>query len=191
MDYKSTYSELFSTVEYSRHNETEFRYQLVLEYLKNNNVKKIIDISSGRGVMLDMIKKQYPHIEITSTDLSKFHDVDVKEFREVDLSNKDTLFEVDEKYDLLTCLDVLEHLDDSFIKDVFEWFSKISKKQILTIANHSEIQNGVEIHTIQEDMSYWSPIIEGFLTINEVDHKTFIHMGKPHYLYILKTEETQ
>ena len=60
----------------------------------------------------------------------------------------------------------------------------------MTIANHSEIMNGVEIHTIQEDMSYWRPIIKNYLNIDEEDSKTFIHIGKPHYLYVLKTNNT-
>lgn len=190
MDYKNTYKTLFNTETYSIHNSTEYRYQLVLDYLKNNNVKKLIDISSGRGVMLGLIKEQFPNIEIVSTDLEKFHNIDVSKFHEVDLSKEETLFDVDEKFDLLTCLDVLEHLDKSFIDKVFKWFSRISKHQIMTIANHSEIMNGVEIHTIQEDMSYWRPVIEDYLNIDEEDSKTFIHMGRPHYLYVLKTNNT-
>ena len=191
MNYKSVYGDLFNTEKYSRHNESEFRYQLVLDYLRNNEVETMVDISSGRGVMLKMIKKEFPNIKIISTDLKKFHGVEVDEFYEVDLSKKETLFSVDKEYDLLTCLDVLEHLDKSFISSVFKWFSEISKNQILTIANHSEIQNGIEIHTIQEDMGYWSPIVDEFLKIKNEDSKTFIHMGKPHYLYILKTEQNK
>lgn len=189
MDYKTVYGDLFNTEKYSRHNESEFRYQLVLDYLRNNEVETMVDISSGRGVMLEMIKKEFPNIKIISTDLKKFHEVEVDGFYEVDLSKKETLFSVDKKYDLLTCLDVLEHLDKSFISSVFEWFSEISKNQILTIANHSEIQNGIEIHTIQEDMNYWRPIVTEFLEIENEDSKTFIHMGRPHYLYILKTKD--
>ena len=133
MDYKETYKNLFGTNDYSIHQETEYRYQLVLNYLKNNNVKTLVDISSGRGVMLQLIKREFPNVKIISTDLERFHEVEVEEFREVDLSDKSTQFTTPTKYDLLTCLDVLEHLDKSFINNVFKWFSEVSKNQILTI----------------------------------------------------------
>tara|TARA_R110000868_G_scaffold250790_1_gene507543 strand:- start:1277 stop:1858 length:582 start_codon:yes stop_codon:yes gene_type:complete len=188
MDYKETYKNLFGTNDYSTHQETEYRYQLVLNYLKNNNVKTLVDISSGRGVMLQLIKREFPNVKIISTDLERFHEVEVEEFREVDLSDESTQFTTPTKYDLLTCLDVLEHLDKSFINNVFKWFSEVSKNQILTIANHSEILNGVEIHTIREDMTYWGPIVNEFLELKNETSKTFIHKGKPHYLYVLNTE---
>jgi hypothetical protein len=118
--------------------------------------------------------------------LDKYHDFDF-EFKKIDLSNKDTFFNLEKKYGVLTCLDVLEHLEKGFIGSVFEWFSEISEYQILTIANHSEIINGKQIHTIQENLTYWEPLISHYLDIINVDTKVFYHMGRPHYLYILIT----
>jgi 2-polyprenyl-3-methyl-5-hydroxy-6-metoxy-1,4-benzoquinol methylase len=186
MDYKKTYTNLFNTKDYSRHTENELRYQIVNNFINKNKIDSLLDIGSGRGVLLDLIKKENPNIKILSTDLDKFHGLDT-DFKKIDLSNKETYFDVSEKYNLLTCLDVLEHLEKSFIENVFEWFSKVSNSQILTIANHSEILNGVEIHTIREDLSYWEPIISKYLDVVHKETKVFMHMGKPHYLYILIT----
>lgn len=188
MNYRETYTKLFSTKDYSIHGENEFRYQVVNNFIKknDNNIKNLIDIGSGRGILLDLLKKENSKIEILSTDLEKYHNLDFN-FKKIDLSDNQSYFFDKEIYDLLTCLDVLEHLEKSFIENVFDWFSKISKTQILTIANHSEILNGQEIHTIQEDLSYWETIIEKYLTIISKETKIFYHMGKPHYLYILIT----
>jgi len=187
MDYNQVYSELFSTKDYSIHSEDEFRYQVASNFIKKNNIKNLIDIGSGRGVLLNLIKKENPNVEILSTDLDKFHEFNF-EFKKINLSNRETYFYPKNKYDVLTCLDVLEHLEKDFIDDVFKWFSKISDSQILTIANHSEILNGKEIHTIQEDLSYWETIISNSLDIISKETKVFYHMGKPHYLYILITK---
>jgi cyclopropane fatty-acyl-phospholipid synthase-like methyltransferase len=187
MDYKETYTNLFSTKNYSIHNFNELRYQITNDVVKKNNVKNIIDIGSGRGVLLDFLIEENPEIKILSTDLENFHNLNF-DFRKIDLSDNKTFFEVNEKYELLSCLDVLEHLEENLLDDVFSWFSKISENQVLTIANHSEILNGKEIHLIQENLDYWEPIILNHLEIISKETKVFYHMGRPHYLYILITK---
>lgn len=187
MDYKETYTNLFNTKNYSIHNFNELRYQITNDFVKKNNVKNVVDIGSGRGVLLDLLIKENPEIKILSTDLENFHNLNF-DFKKIDLSNSETFFEVEEKYNLLSCLDVLEHLEKNLLDDVFNWFSKISKNQILTIANHSEILNGKEIHLIQEGLDYWEPIILNHLEILSKETKVFYHMGRPHYLYILITK---
>jgi cyclopropane fatty-acyl-phospholipid synthase-like methyltransferase len=187
MDYKETYTNLFSAKNYSIHNFNELRYQITNDVVKKNNVKNIIDIGSGRGVLLDFLIEENPEIKILSTDLENFHNLNF-DFRKIDLSDNKTFFEVNEKYELLSCLDVLEHLEENLLDDVFSWFSKISENQVLTIANHSEILNGKEIHLIQENLDYWEPIILNHLEIISKETKVFYHMGRPHYLYILITK---
>jgi cyclopropane fatty-acyl-phospholipid synthase-like methyltransferase len=169
------------------HNFNELRYQITNDVVKKNNVKNIIDIGSGRGVLLDFLIEENPEIKILSTDLENFHNLNF-DFRKIDLSDNKTFFEVNEKYELLSCLDVLEHLEENLLDDVFSWFSKISENQVLTIANHSEILNGKEIHLIQENLDYWEPIVLNHLEIISKETKVFYHMGRPHYLYILITK---
>jgi cyclopropane fatty-acyl-phospholipid synthase-like methyltransferase len=183
MNYKEVYTKLFNTNHYSVHDENEFRYQLTLDYLKHNDVNNLIDIGSGRGVLLNIIQNFNPNIKILSTDLDKYHDLDL-DFKKINLSNKETYFYPNKKMDVLTCLDVLEHLDKSFIEDVIDWFSKISETQILTIANHPEFMDGIDIHTIQEDLTYWEPIIEKKLDIIYKETKVF----GSNYLYVLITK---
>ena len=54
---------------------------------------------------------------------------------------------------------------------IFKTFNKVSDFTILTIANHSDKHNGVELHIIQENMSYWKPIIEKYFDILTFDEK--------------------
>ena len=188
MDYKKTYTHLFETKDYSIHGINELRYQISNDYVKKNNVQNMVDIGSGRGILLDLLNKENPNLKILSTDLNKFHNLNF-DFKEIDLSNKDTFFNIDNKFQLLTCLDVLEHLEKHCIEDVFKWFSEVSENQVLTIANHSEILHGEEIHLIQEDMSYWEPIVSKYFDIVHKEEKVFLtHLGQRNYLYILITK---
>ena len=194
MNYNKMYTQLFSNANYSKHGYTEPRYIFANENIDRFSANNIIDIGSGRGVLLELIKKTHPNIRLVSTDLQKFHNIDC-EFINLDLTNKNTYFYPAQKFDLLMCLDVLEHLDKCYITQVFEWFAEISKYQVLSIANHSEIINGIELHTIQENIDYWISLINKKSNVLSRKELVFIsqpdempNIKIPHYLYILTTE---
>ena len=160
LNYKEIYENSFNNPNYNLHEDNEFRFQIVIGFIEKNKVDSLIDIGSGRGNVINLIKKNFPQIKITSTDLIKFHDFDVP-FFEIDLCQKKSLERIeDKKFTLLSCLDVMEHINRDCVDDVLDFFSRISDYSILTIANHSDVLNGVELHLIQEDMSYWKPKIE-------------------------------
>jgi len=163
MDYKKIYGDLFKT-NYNLDPDNEYRYTLVHEFLKNNEIKSFIDIGSGKGIVVNFVKTNYPDIELLSSDLEKYHNHEI-DFVEINLCDTETYKNVNKKYDLLTCLDVIEHIDKDCVDNTLKFLSEISHVSILTIANHSDIQNGVEVHRIQEDMTYWSPLIEKYFDI--------------------------
>jgi len=185
MDYLETYSKLFSQ-KYNEYGGSPVSGKYSIDFIKKNNIKSIIDISTGTGTFLKLLSSEVSDIEITCTDLNKFNNLDY-EFISLDLSN-DKDFEKIKKngYELLTCLDVLEHLDKSFIENVLNNFAQISKNVILTIANHHDIQNGVELHTIIEDMNYWEPIISKyFYVVHQETHEFRQVNNNINYLYVL------
>ncbi len=184
MNFHEIYEKSFENQNYNFHPENEFRYSYVKNYVESNKVKKIIDIGSGRGTLIEVLKKIDTNIEIFSSDLKKFHNWEVP-FFEINLCNKETFKEFeDNSFELLVCLDVLEHIKKECIDDIFSFFQKISKNLIFSIANHSDVQNGVELHLIQEDMSFWSPII---LKYFEIIHSETQYGGKL-YLLTLKSK---
>jgi len=188
MNYLDTYTKCFSTSYYSSgEGSKDPKNKYIIDCINNDNINTIIDISSGRGSLIKLIKESFSDIKILSTDLQKFHEEDV-DFIKLDLSlaeDRDKLID-NKKSDLLTCMDVLEHLDKSFIDDVLHMISSISKTVILTIANHSDILDGVELHTIQEDYSYWGPLLSKYFDTVYYEEKYFWNKnGKPR-LYLLK-----
>ena len=185
MNYLDIYTNSFSNPAYSKDGYIDPKNKYIIDCIRDEHVNNIIDISSGRGALVKLIKVIFPDIKILSTDLKKFHEENV-DFIKLDLSiveDRNKLID-NEIYDLLTCMDVLEHLDKSFIDDVLYMISNISKTVILTIANHSDIFDGVELHTIQEDYTYWGPLLSKYFDTVYYEEKYFIN-GKPK-LYLLK-----
>jgi len=179
MDYKDVYTTAFKDKNYSVESNN-YHYQASIDYLKKNisSGSSVIDVGSGRGQFLSLAKEQLNCI-ITSYDLEKFHDIDV-EFIQGDLSKeKDREVLQNKSYDCLVSLGVLEHLDEACIDNVINSLSMISNKAFITVANHSDILNGVELHTIQKDINWWNEKFSKYYNILETsthyDERLFVY----------------
>ena len=171
MDYQKTYSELFSSEAYNNDDHRSELFNTVANRVPPET-KSLIDVGSGRGRLIHTVCRKIEGIEVTSLDLANFHNIPSATFIKANLSEKSQREEIlflfqDEKFDALTCMDCLEHLDKSFIDDVLFLFSKIAKRSIFTIANHSDVWNGIELHLIQEEPEYWRKIISEHSVITE------------------------
>jgi len=169
MDYSKIYSDAFSLQSYSaeHHTQYDFAVSCIATIHNKTNEFSCIDIGSGRGQLLRLIRMNYPNVKLTSVDIQKFND-EKETFIRCDLSSHDDRLNLlDKKYDVLCCTDVFEHLDKTFIDDVINMCSLLSKKCILCIANHSDIINGVELHTIQENDIWWESHLDKHLIIEQ------------------------
>ena len=185
MEYRKVYDEIFKKESYNVHDSDIDRYHFVIDEVINNNFKTIIDISSGKGNLIKLLLNLNQDLKITSTDINKYHSFDV-EFFEIDLSNNIANNEnlKNKKYDILTCLDVLEHLEEKYIDGILKSFSLLSNRVLLNIANHSDIQNGVELHLTQKNFEWWNSKIENYFNIESIEVKYNNRL----YVYNLKTK---
>lgn len=178
---EEVYKKLFESKDYNIHPDTELRYQLSLKEIEENSYSSYLDISSGRGILIDLVHKFNPNIDISYTDIE---DYAKKPFKFIKLNLNDDSYQINKKFDFLTCLDVLEHLEKDKIENILYNISKLSKEFLFTIANHSDIHNGIELHTIQENEFFWGNLLEKFYNIIKFDKKLF---GKNElYIYKLK-----
>lgn len=165
MDYRSMYDAAFSNPTYNIRNESEISVNLSMRAAMKTDCKTIIDVGSGRGVFLKEIHNIKNDVKIVSLDLNNYHNLDFVEFHKFNFSNCET-FEIKEKYDLLTCMDVLEHVDKLIIEESIRFLSKLAKTAVLGIANHSDIIDGVELHLIQENAEWWTELLSKYFTID-------------------------
>ena len=186
MDYLKVYTDCFNDLKYS--NEHHIQYDFVVNNIVNlynsESIFSLIDIGSGRGQLINLIKKNFTNSNITSADLDKFNDISVN-FKKCNLElHQDRVNMLTSKYDILTCTDVFEHLDKSFIDDAMIMCSKLSKKCIFAIANHSDIINNVELHTIQENDLWWDDKLSKYFSIEKKE----IKYNGILYMYVCKSK---
>ncbi len=110
-------------------------FKKALELLENNNInpRQVIDVGAGKGEFLELLEKKCNPRELWGIDYSQTN-IDILKRKnikvlEIDLEN----FELDklkndlkEKFDLIICLEVIEHVFD--LDGLFKFFNQILKK---------------------------------------------------------------
>jgi len=148
--------------------------KLLIESIQN--VKTVFDAGVGKGGFYKIIKDTYTvyGIEASKVAIEKFHsdDPNIKNIliQEVIKNYPSNLF------DVVTCLDVLEHIPESELDYVFENLCFVGKKYfIFSVANHSDIWDGMELHVTQLEYDVWESKFEKyFKLITGIE----IHSGK-------------
>jgi len=88
--------------------------RLIFQLLGGISFSSVLDAGCGTGVLLSQIQQKYPHIHPTGSEYSA-HGLEFAEkrlpnaeFHVLDLSSE----HLERKFDLITCIDVLEHIPD-------------------------------------------------------------------------------
>lgn len=161
MSINDVYRQLFMGSSYNNHAGEEIRYEFALKELRSQSVETLIDISSGRGCFLSLVP---PSVAITSTDIEKFHTFDCK-FVHLDLTDVGAFPYPDRRWDLLSCLDVLEHIPEEYLDEALIFMSKLAKRFCFSIANHSDKVGGIELHLIQQNQEWWDQKLRALFDI--------------------------
>ena len=118
-----------------KYNPTAQHLKLIInKYLKNSlPVDSLLDVGSGMGYNLLEIKKKYPSIKLTGTELTN----EINQLARSFTNNKDIEFKtlnlekknLNQKFDFVLCNQVLEHINDDVtaIKNL----SQMVKKYLL------------------------------------------------------------
>jgi cyclopropane fatty-acyl-phospholipid synthase-like methyltransferase len=187
---RNIYARAFADSQYCKP-ALELRYDYAVKQIDEHSDSRIIDIGVGRGAFADYVKSKLPNVVVDGIDLDIFYESNnISTFFKGDLNAN--LHELCGKianikgtaYGTLTCLDVLEHLNKESIDSVFEFFSNISVNQVFTIANHSDIHEGTELHIIQENLDWWLPKLQKYFIIDNVE----THYNGRLYLLSLTTK---
>ena len=88
--------------------------RFVLAFLKGSEISSVLDAGCGTGLLLQQILEKYPHVRATGLEYSakgiEFAKLRLPkaDFHIIDLSKES----LGEKFDVVTCIDVLEHIAD-------------------------------------------------------------------------------
>lgn len=137
----SIYDDLYRKGSYN--DKENYKLDIVKTWLESIPANSVVDMGCGNGHYIDFLE-----YEVIGIEPSKF------------LCNKHGWVNADilsykGRADALYCMDVLEHIEPLEVDANLQALSKIAPRALLGIANHSDIQKGVELHLIQEDSDWW------------------------------------
>lgn len=136
------YDKLYKKNHYNQ--KVDYKLRIVKDWLEGIVANSVVDMGCGNG---HYIKYLLPY-EVVGVEPSKY------------LCKKngwinDNILTYKGKADALYCMDVLEHIAPNEIDANLAALSRIAPQQLFGIANHSDRQEGVELHLIQEDSHWW------------------------------------
>lgn len=86
----------------------ERRLEKIKNYLKN--CRSLLEIGAGNGAFLELVRKNYQSIELSSMDKDKSTEDRRKIFAAHDYDDFDSILKNEKKYDLVCLFHVLEHI---------------------------------------------------------------------------------
>lgn len=141
---------------YFKEKEILPRVNIVLGFLRNVCPENILDVGSGRGVFLFPLLKEFPSVKVTSIDLLERRVELLKYIKDGGVNNlnvfKDdicTFKALDNSYEVVTLLEVLEHIPNVF--EAIKNAVRISKRFIVVTVPSKEDNNPEHIHLLTKE----------------------------------------
>ena len=143
---------------YFKEKEDLPRVRAVLGALHSIGPSELLDVGSGRGVFLYPFMRDFPTVPITSVDILPKHIETLRNMRIGGMRNIAmgytadicTLIEPDESYDVVTMLEVLEHIPDAeaAVRNAVRMARRFI---IVSVPSHPD-NNPEHIHLFTKDM---------------------------------------
>jgi len=166
--YKRGYEKRYSGVENTPEMKTHYfkvkedlpRVQVVLSFLQGivpaGQCETLLDVGSGRGVFLFPLLRDFPDLEVTSLDILPhrvelhqcIHDGGVENLHPM-LENICTWNAPDKSFDVVTMLEVMEHIPDT--QAVVKNAIRLAKNYIIVSVPSKPDDNLEHIHLFSND----------------------------------------
>ncbi|MBI4686998.1 MAG: glycosyltransferase [Nitrospirae bacterium] len=174
--------------DYGQVNEDEPRFIVALNYLLSiSDVNTVLDAGAGRGGFYKLIKNRYDvdGIEPSTVAIETFHKDDSRIIN-IYVQELITHFP-DNKFDVVTCLDVLEHIPHADIDVAIYSLNRVGKKYfIFSVANHEDFWDGMDLHVSLFSFEEWEGRFNKYF---KVISKNVTHKGKS-CIYLLEKLNT-
>lgn len=141
---------------YFKEKEILPRVNIILGFLKGINPNNLLDVGSGRGVFLFPLLKEFSELNITSIDILEHRVKLLKNIKSGGINNLNVYQEdivnyneEDNTYDVVTLLEVLEHIEN--VNDAIKNAIRLSKNFIVITVPSKEDNNPEHIHLLTKN----------------------------------------
>lgn len=132
------------------------RVNIVLGFLKGIHPESLLDIGSGRGVFLFPLLNELGYLKITSMEILPRRYELMKNISDGGINNLKPIMDdisatkLDKKYDVVTMLEVLEHIRD--VNSAIRSAIRLAKDYIVITVPSKEDDNPEHIHLLTKDI---------------------------------------
>jgi 2-polyprenyl-3-methyl-5-hydroxy-6-metoxy-1,4-benzoquinol methylase len=148
-------------------NVTAKHYPIIKGLIQKRGFGSVLDYGCGKGHFLEFAKENFPGLQAQGFDVAS--------------DEYSTL--PNEKFDMVVCLDVMEHVEYGALSNVLaEIRDRTSKVFICSVANYpagKTLPDGRNAHVTQIPFSTWFTLFSGFFRVDQ-----FMRTGKAEGLFI-------
>lgn len=153
---------------------TAKHYPIIQKLLQKHSFGSVLDYGCGKGHFIKFLRDSFPEVHVEGFDVAS------EEFSV--LPNR--------KFDLIVCLDVMEHVEFGALSNVLgEIRDRCSKVFVCSVANYpasKKLSDGRNAHVTQMPFSVWFGMFSSFFRVDQ-----FIRTGKAEGLFVCSVLGTE
>lgn len=152
------YDHLFATNERYNANEQHPRYDIAAKFIERcGDVHLVADIGAGRGLFLERLQKK--GYEVFGVEPSRVA-VETLKSPFVVLGTCSAIPYASDLFDVVVCLDVLEHIPSTLTRDSLRELSRVTKAYaIISVADHEDVVDDLVLHINLRSYPEWERAI--------------------------------
>lgn len=167
-EYNNVYDLLYRETEYDIVGQTnnEEKWGIISKLISNIKFNTVVDLGCGRGYYLKKfieMEKESLGVELSKICCEKY----LKDLPHVCSDIENFSVNNNKKYDLVVCMDVMEHIDPDKVEQTIKGIRPLSDVAIFGVANHVDNELGFELHLTVEDSIWWEERFKKFYAIVE------------------------
>lgn len=155
-EYKNVYEILYRESDYDdlERSDNARKWEIISKLISDIEFNNMVDLGCGRGYYLNKLlemEKEVLGVELSAICCEKY----LGELPHVCSSIDDFCAEKNRTFDLVLCMDVMEHIDPGKIDDMIEGIRSLSGTAIFGVANHKDVMLGFDLHLTIEGPNWW------------------------------------
>jgi SAM-dependent methyltransferase len=148
-------------------NVTAKHYPMIKTLIQKRGFGSVLDYGCGKGHFIEFAKTSFPGLRVEGFDVAS------EEYSKLP----------DSKFDMVVCLDVMEHVEFGALSNVLaEIRDRTSKLFICSVANYpagKNLPDGRNAHVTQIPFSTWFTVFSAFFRIDQ-----FVRTGKAEGVFV-------